>query len=64
MAKAKTGLDFPDLGRREPGKVRTETIQAMRDAKGDRRVAAAKLGIALHTLASRLHVIRSARNAA
>lgn len=64
MAKSKNDLDFPDNARRAPGKVQTETIQAMRDAKGDRRIAAAKLGLTLHALASRLHVIRSARNAA
>jgi hypothetical protein len=56
-------LDFPDNDRRERGLVHTQTAQAMRDAKGDRRVAARALGIRLGTLASRLHVIRSIRDA-
>lgn len=63
MAKSKSDLDFPDTGRREPGQIRADTVQAMRDAKGDRRVAAATLGVSMSTLSSRLHVIRSLRSA-
>jgi DNA invertase Pin-like site-specific DNA recombinase len=55
-------LDFPDKDRREPGEVQLRTAQAMRDAKGDRKVAAKALGITLHTLSSRLHIIRSIRD--
>jgi hypothetical protein len=56
-------LDFPDNGRREPGRVHLQTVQAMRNANGDRKIAAKVLGISLSTLASRLHVIRGIRDA-
>jgi hypothetical protein len=56
-------LDFPDKDRREPGRVHMDTVKAMRDAQGDRKVAAKALGVSMSTLSSRLHVIRSIRDA-
>jgi hypothetical protein len=56
-------LDFPDNDHREAGKVQLETVKAMRDAKGDRKTAAAALGVSLSALASRLCVIRRIRDA-
>lgn len=63
MKPKPTDLDFPDNNYREHGAVQTATVQAMRNAKGDRRAAAAALGISTTALASRLYVIRNMRNA-
>lgn len=56
-------LSYPDTNYRPPGGSRRETVQAMRDAKGDRRVAAQLLGITLPALTSRLSVIRGIQKA-
>jgi DNA-binding NtrC family response regulator len=56
-------LDFPDTGLRLRGQITRQTVEAMRAAKGDRRLAAQQLGIDTNTLAKRLQTIRAKRDA-
>ena len=61
--RRKTDLDFPDTSYTKPGSTQEETVLAMREAKGDRKQAAKRLGITLFTLSARLCIIRNMQEA-